>query len=76
MHTESGPGGRGGVCVHGEREKMCVYGRGGVCMDEEKEDGVYGRVECAWTRRGRGRVCMDEEREGWSVHGQGGEDGV
>ena len=56
-----GLGGRGGVCVHGEREKMCVYGRGGVCMDEEREDGVYGRFECAWMRRGRGGVCMDEE---------------
>ena len=66
MHTESGPGGRGGVCVHGEREKMCVYGRGGVCMDEEREDGVHGRVECAWMRRGR-MVYV----EGLSVHGRG-----
>ena len=47
-----GLSGRGGVCVHGESEKTCVYGRGGVCMDEVREDGVYGRVECAWTRRG------------------------
>ena len=38
--------------MHGESEKTCVYGRGGVCMDEVREDGVYGRVECAWTRRG------------------------
>ena len=30
-------------------------------MDEEGEDGVHGRVECAWMRRGRGGVCMDEE---------------
>ena len=58
--------GRGGVCVHGEREgvymegvecvctgrgRMCVYGRCGVCVHRVKM--------CVY---GRGGVCVHGER--------------
>ena len=57
--------GRGGVCVHEEREGVymegvecawgqggCVYGRGGVCVHGEREGVHMEGVEC---------VCMGRE---------------
>ena len=60
--------GRGGVCVHGEREGVCTW-KGRVCIPGQRE-GVYMEgVECACIGRGgcvcgRGGLCMHGEREG------------
>ena len=44
--------GKGGVCMHGEREDVCIW----------KESSVHGEREgvCIW----KGGVCVHGEREG------------
>ena len=58
---------RSRVCVHGEREDMCIWMGFIVCSQGERECVYTEEVECACM--GRGRMCV-YGRGGVCVHGE------
>ena len=65
--------GRGGVCVRGEREDVCIWKGWSVRASGEGGYVYMEGVECACI--GRGKICV-YGRGGVCVHGERNDEGV